>query len=61
MVLGRFPEDVSNEERAKFASLMKNIGAFGFTGNESVFSLHYVTSRSVEEAVYLSLAQDLLD
>ena len=56
-VSGRFPEDVSNEERAKFASDMKNIGAFGFTSNESVFTLHYVTSRSAEEAVSLSLAQ----
>ena len=56
-VSGRFPEDVSNEERAKFASDMKNIGAFGFTSNESVFTLHYVTSRSAEEAVSLSLTQ----
>ena len=61
VVSGRFPGDVSTKEKTKFAIVMKKIGAVGFTGkggDESVFSLHYVTSRSAEAAVSLNrLAQ----
>ena len=53
-VSGTFPQDSNDELKRKFAEEMKKIGAVGFTGNESVFRLHYVNSRLAETAFSLA-------
>jgi len=49
-VSGRFPENISDDARNKFAEEMKNVGAVGFRSGESdnSFSLHFVNSRCLE-------------
>merc|ERR1719186_184888 len=50
-VSGKFPENLSNETRNKFAEDMKTVGAVGFRSGESedTFSLHFVNSRCLEQ------------
>merc|ERR1719186_934925 len=50
-VSGKFPENLSNETRNKFAEDMKLVGAVGFRNGESedTFSLHFVNSRCLEK------------
>ena len=53
-VSGTFPQESTDELKRKFAEEMKKIGAVGFTGNESVFRLHYVNARFAESAFSLA-------
>merc|ERR1719186_2368772 len=50
-VSGKFPENLSNETRNKFAEDMKSDGAVGFRSGEAedAFSLHFVNSRCLEQ------------
>merc|ERR1719186_454948 len=50
-VSGKFPENLSNETRNKFAEDMKTFGAVGFRSGESedTFSLHFINSRCLEQ------------
>merc|ERR1719186_454299 len=50
-VSGKFPENLNNETRNKFAEDMKLVGAVGFRNGESedTFSLHFVNSRCLEK------------
>ena len=56
-VSGRFPENISDELKQEFADQMKKFGAVGYTGDDSVFRLHYVNSSSAEVACLSSLGQ----
>ena len=56
-VSGRFPENISDELKQEFADRMKKCGAVGYTGDDSVFTLHYVNSSSAERASLSSVGQ----